>query len=170
MGAWRLPALFAVVVAVGLSGCGGDNDPAGEPPTTAPPDPADTRPSSPEESSFPAEFTKQVDPICVKAQQEIDKLAVGGISDQETLKEAADVYRDTATELEGLKPPEQNRAAYGEFTDTFRDGSDQLEDLEAEVARGDSSAYQRATTILDEIKTDTRDLASDYSFEECAAG
>jgi hypothetical protein len=172
MGACRLPAGLAVglALALGLTACGGDNDPSAEPPTTAPPDPADTRPSSAAESKFPADFVQQVDPICKKAQTQVDKLVATEVRDPERLKELANVYRDTATELEGLEAPEQNRVAYGRFTSAFRDGEDLFERLEEEVGRGDSSAYQRVTSTLDEINTDVESLATDYGFQECASG
>src|SRR5215208_716942 len=172
MGACRLPAGLAVALAIGLSltACGGDNDPSAEPPTTAPPEAADTRPSSATEAKFPPDFVQQVDPICKKAQTQVDKLVATEVRDPERLKQLSGVYRDTATELEGLKAPEQNRTAYGRFTDAFRDGQDLFERLEAEVGRGDSSAYQRVTSTLDEINTDVESLASDYGFQECASG
>jgi hypothetical protein len=171
MGACRRLAglTISLALALGLLACGGDNDPSAEPPTTAPPEAADTRPSSPEEGNFPADFVEQVDPICAKAQAEIDKVVAKEVRSTEQLQALVAVYEDTATELEGLKPPEQNAAAYKEFTDTFRDGQDLFTRLQAEVGRGDSSAYQRVTSTLDQVKTDTKDVADEFGFQACSA-
>lgn len=168
MGACRLPAVLTVVLTLALPACGGANDPGGEPPTTSPPEPADTRPSTPRERSFPAEFTEQVDPICAKAMDEVDKLAEQQIEDQGALGRVGDVYRDAATELEGLKPPEQNATAYGRFTDSFREAQELFAEIEAEAGRGDNSVFQRVPGVLDEAKTNIKDLANQYGFKECA--
>lgn len=162
--------VVGAALALGVSACGGDNDPSNEPPTTAPPEPADTRPSTSGESRFPADFVKQVDPICTKAQDEIDKLVVDEIRDPAKLKQLTGVFADTAAELEALEPPEENVSAYQEFTDAFRDGERNFTQLEGEVERGDSSAYQRVNSTLDEVETDLRDQASQNGFEACAAG
>jgi hypothetical protein len=171
MGACRSLAglVIGLSLALGLAACGGDNDPAGEPPTTAPPEPADTRPASPGEANFPADFTNQVDQVCAKAKSEIDKLVSTEVRDPEQLQQLSEVHKNTATELEGLKPPADNAAAYQEFTDAWRDGEDLFARLQAEVGRGDSSAYQRVNSTLDQVKTDVRDVATEYGFQECAA-
>ena len=169
MGACRLPAVLALTVALGLTACGGDNDPSAEPPTTSPPEAAETRPSTAQEREFPAEFRKQVDPICGQAQTELDKLAAQEIRDQAALRAASGVYEDAAVKLEKLEPPEQNATAYKRLTDAFRDGQDLLTRLNAEVGRGDSSAYQRVPSILDQVNTEIKDLGTQYGFRECAA-
>jgi hypothetical protein len=156
-----------LALALGVSACGGDNDPAGEPPTTAPPEPSDSRPTSPEAKNFPAAFVKKVDPICVKAQRQMDKLTANEIRDRARLKALAGVFEDTATELEALKPPAKNADAYKEFTDAFRDGQDLFIRLDGEVGRGDSSAYQRVTSTLNQVQTDYRESASDFGFTGC---
>jgi len=170
MGTWRRSgcAAIAAALALGLGACSGDNDPAGEPPTTSPPEPAETKPISPQESSFPAEFRKQVDPICAGAQKEIDKLAGTEIRDRPTLQKLGGVYGDTASKLEKLEPPKQNATAYKQFTDAFRDGQDLVKRLDSEVGRGDSSAYQRVRSILDQVDTNVTDLAGQYGFTGCA--
>ena len=160
--------MMAIVLALGVSACAGDNDPAAEPPTTAPPEAADQRPTSPEAASFPPDFVKQVDPICDKAQAEIDKLVGTEIRDPARLKELIGVFEDTATELEGLKPPTKNAEAYQEFTDGWRDGVRNFTQLEGEVGRGDNSAYQRVTSTLDEVDVDIKENASQFGFQDCA--
>jgi hypothetical protein len=75
MNARRLSATLALTLSLGLAACGGDNDPSAEPPTTAPPEPADTRPTSPEAANFPESFVKKVEPICTQTQRSIDDLA-----------------------------------------------------------------------------------------------
>jgi hypothetical protein len=169
MGAWRLPAVavLAISVALGLSACGGDNDPAGEPPTTSPPEANETAPKSPAEQSFPADFQQKVDPVCAKAQAQIDKIAATNLRDQASLKKLAGVYAGAASDLEALKPPAQNASAYKQFTDAFRNGQDLVTRLNGEVSRGDSSAYQRVPTILDEVNTEVKDQASQYGFKGC---
>lgn len=169
MGVRRLLTLSAVVLTFVLSACGGDNDPAGEPPTTSPPEPADTRPSSPEEGNFPAEFVEQVDPVCVKALDEVDEISAQQIDDQAAVGQVANAYRDAATELEGLEAPEQNATAYGRFTDAFREAQRLMEEIDAEAGRGDNSVFQRVPGVLDEANTNIRDLANEYGFTECAA-
>jgi hypothetical protein len=168
MGTCRLPALLAVSIAIGLAGCGGDNDPSAEPPTTSPPEPAETRPESPEAGQFPAEFVKQVDPICTKAQGEIDKIANTRARDEASVDKLAQIYATTAKDLEALKPPGQNATAYQQFTDSWRDGEDLFQRLSGELGRGDSSAFQRVPAILDEANTEIKDLASEYGFQGCA--
>jgi hypothetical protein len=168
MGACRRFAVLALVLTLGLSACGGDNDPAGEPPTTSPPEAADTRPASAQERNFPADFVKQVDPVCAQALEEVDKLSAQKIEDEAALGEVADVYRDAATELEGFEAPEQNATAYGRFTDAFREAQRLLEEIEAEAGRGDNSVFQRVSGVLDEANTNIKDLAEQYGFEECA--
>jgi hypothetical protein len=169
MGTCRLPALLATAVVIGLAGCGGDNDPSNEPPTTSPPEPAESKPQSPEAKSFPAEFQKKVDPICVKAQAEVDKIAGTTPRDRASVQKLSDIYKNAATDLEALQPPEQNATAYKQFTDAFRDGQDLFTRLDAEVGRGDSSAYQRVSSILDEVNTDVKDLATQYGFTDCGS-
>ena len=161
--------MLALSLALGLGACGGDNDPAAEPPTTAPPEPSDSRPSSQREASFPADFRNQVDPICQKAKAQIDKLVGNEIRDRARLKQLAGVYGDTASKLEGLKPPKKNAAAYKEFTDSFRDGQDLFTRLDGEVGRGDSSAYQRVNGELDQVNSDVKDMAIEFGFEKCAS-
>ena len=170
-GAYRLPgvAVLAVSAALGVGACGGDNDPAGEPPTTTPPEPVETRPKSPEEKSFPASFTKKVDPICLKTQEEVDKVAGTRARSEAAVKKLAGIYGDAATDLEGLKPPEQNAAAYKQFTDAFRSGEDLFTRLEEEVGRGDSSAFQRVPSTLDQVNTQIKDTAQQYGFDGCAS-
>jgi hypothetical protein len=168
MGACRLLAVAAVLLAFAGSGCGGDNDPGGEPPTTSPPEAADTRPSTPQESNFPAEFVDQVDPVCAKAFDEVDKLSAKQIDDQAELAELSGIYKDAATELEGFEPPEQNATAYKRFTDAFREGQEVVGELEGEAGRGDNSVFQRVSSVIDEANTNIKDLASQYGFEECA--
>jgi hypothetical protein len=167
MGPCRLLAVLAVALTFGLSACGGDNDPAGEPPTTAPPDPADTRPVSPEEGNFPADFVEQADPICAQALTEVDKQSQQEIDDEAALGEVSKVYGDAATELEGLEPPEANATAYGRLTDSFREGADLFSRLQDE-AGGDSSVYQRVPSTIDEANTNIKDLANQFGFTECA--
>src|SRR5215218_300239 len=157
MGTCRLPALIAVTIAVALAGCGGDNDPAGEPPTTAPPETVETKPQSPEAKQFPADFTKKVDPICVKAQKEVDKVAGTRARSRAAVQKLSAIYGGAAKELAALKPPEQNASAYQEFTGAFRDAEDLFTRLDEEVGRGDSSAYQRVPSTLDQVNTDIKD-------------
>jgi hypothetical protein len=161
--------LIATVVAIGLAGCGGDNDPSGEPPTTSPPEPAETAPQSPEEKSFPAEFREKADKICTEAEAEVDKVAGSNVRDRASVQKLSDIYENAATELEGLEPPQANAEAYERFTDAFRDAQDLFVRLDQEVGRGDESAYQRVSSILDEVKTDVKDLATQYGFEGCAS-
>jgi hypothetical protein len=170
-GASRLPGLvvLAVFAALGLSACGGDNDPAGEPPTTTPPSPVETRPKSPEEKSFPASFAKKVDPICTKAQAAVDKVAATRARNEAAVQKLSSLYGDAATDLEALKPPEQNAAAYEQFTQAFRSGEDLFKRLGAEVERGDSSAYQRVPSTLDQVNTEIKDTAQQYGFDGCAS-
>jgi hypothetical protein len=168
MGPCRLPALLAVTAVVALAGCGGANDPAGEPPTTAPPSPVETKPQSPEAKQFPAAFTRKVDPICVKAQSQIDKVAGTRARSQPALEKLAAIYGGTAKRLEGLKPPAKNAPAYQEFTGSFRDAQDLFKRLDQEVGRGDTSAYQRVPSTLDQVNTDIKDQASQYGFQGCA--
>jgi hypothetical protein len=168
MGACRLFAVLGLVLTLGLTACGGDNDPSGEPPTTSPPEPADTRPSSPEEGNFPSDFVKKVDPVCVKALDDVDQLSAQQIDEQAELGELSGIYGDAATELEGFKPPEQNATAYQRFTDAFREGQDLAGQIEAEAGRGDNSVFQRVPGVIDEANTNIKDLASQYGFEECA--
>jgi hypothetical protein len=159
--------VLAVSAALGVGACGGDNDPAGEPPTTTPPEPVDTRPKSPEEKSFPASFAKKVDPICLKAQEEIDKVAGTRARNQAAVKKLAATYGDAADDLEALKPPEQNAAAYKQFTDAFRSGEDLFTRLNEEVGRGDSSVFQRVPSTLDQVNTEIKDTAQQYGFSGC---
>ena len=170
-GACRLPAIavLAVSAALGVSACGGDNDPAGEPPTTTPPEAVDTRPKSPEEKEFPASFTQKVDPICVKAQEQVDKVAGTRARSEAAVQKLAVIYGNAAGDLEGLKPPEQNAAAYKQFTDAFRSGEDLFNRLGAEVKRGDSSAFQRVPSTLDQVNTEIKDVAQQYGFDGCGA-
>ena len=169
MGTCRIPALIATVVAIGFAGCTGDNDPSGEPPTTAPPEPAETAPQSPEEQNFPADFAKKADKICAAAEAEVDKVAGSNVRDRASVRKLASIYEDAATELEALEPPETNAEAYKRFTNGFRDAQDQFTRLDEEVGRGDESAYQRVSSILDEVKSDVKDQATQYGFEECAS-
>ena len=164
----RLLAVFAVAAAMGLAACGGRND-AAEPPTTAPPQPADTRPVSPEEQSFPAEFVKKVDPVCVKALGEVDKHAGAGIEikDPGTLEKIAAAYEDAGTELDGQKPPEQNATAYGRFTQAFHDGGDLFTRMADEASR-DPKTYARVPSTVDQVNTDVKDLADQFGFTKCA--
>src|SRR4051812_45541278 len=103
MGACRLPAVAVVAasVALGLSACGGDNDPSAEPPTTTPPEPAETKPQSPAEKSFPTAFAQKVDPICVKAEQQIDKVAGTRARSRPAVQKLASIYEGAASDLEG---------------------------------------------------------------------
>ena len=171
MGACRLSAAAVLVVsaALGMSACGGDNDPAGEPPTTTPPQPVETRPKSPEEKSFPAAFAKKVDPICVKAQEQVDKVAGTRARSEAAVKKLAGIYASAAADLEGLKPPEQNAAAYKQFTEAFRSGEDLFTRLNEEVGRGDSSAFARVPSTLDQVNTEIKDVAQQYGFDGCAS-
>jgi hypothetical protein len=170
-GAYRLPgvALVAVAAALGLSACGGDNDPAGEPPTTSPPEPVESRPKSPEEKNFPASFSQKVDPICVKAQAEIDKVAGTRARSEAAVQKLAGIYGDAAGDLEAVKPPEKNAAAYEQFTHAFRSGEDLFKRLGAEVERGDSSAFQRVPSVLDQVNTEIKDVAQQYGFDGCGS-
>jgi hypothetical protein len=152
-----------------VGACGGDNDPAGEPPTTSPPEPVQTRPKSPEEKDFPAAFTQKVDPICVKAQQEIDKVAGTRARSEAAVQKLSGLYGAAAADLEALKPPEQNAAAYKQFTDAFRSGEDLFKRLGAEVGRGDSSAFQRVPSTLDQVNTEIKDVAQQYGFDGCGS-
>lgn len=170
-GACRLSAIAVLAVSAGLGvgACGGDNDPAGEPPTTSPPTPIESRPKSPAEKDFPAAFTKKVDPICVKAQQQVDKVAGTRARSEAAVKKLAGIYAATAGDLEGLKPPEKNAAAYKQFTDAFRSGQDLFTRLNEEVGRGDSSAFARVPSTLDQVNTEIKDVAQQYGFDGCAA-
>ena len=168
MDARRLFASLAVSLAFGLASCSGDNDPGGEPPTTAPPEPADTRPTSPEGAKFPQSFVKKVEPICVQARRSIDDLAP--IEDEVGLREATSVYEDTARKLRKLKPPQQNAAAYDRFVEVYRDAARTLNGIYGELQRGDSSALQRVSPVLDNVNTEGGDAAEDYGFTKCTTG
>jgi hypothetical protein len=169
-GARRLHAFAVLAVSAALlSACGGDNDPAGEPPTTSPPEANETAPKSAAETNFPAEVQEKVDPICVKAQEEVDKVAGTRARSEAAVQQLASIYEDAAKELEAVKPPEQNAQAYKQFTDAFRDGQDLFTRLEAEVGRGDSSAFQRVPSTLDEVNTEIKDLAQQYGFSGCGS-
>jgi hypothetical protein len=168
LGVRRLPAALALTIALGLTACGGANDPAGEPPTTAPPEPADTRPASPEAKSFPADFVKKVDPVCVETLDQVDKLAGNEVKDRATLQKIAKTYGDAATELEAQKPPEKNATQYKRFTEAFHDGSDLFSDLDVEVGHGDTGAYQRVPATIDQVGTEVKDLAMQFGFTQCA--
>ena len=168
MGTCRKPALIALTIAVGLAGCGGANDPAGEPPTTAPPEPADTKPQPPEAKNFPAAFTKKVDPICTKAQDAVDKVAGTRARSRPAVQKISSIYADAAAQLEGLKPPKKNTSTYQEFTHAFRNGEDLFKQVDAEVGRGDDSAFARVPSTLDQVNTAIKDQASQYGFNGCA--
>jgi hypothetical protein len=112
---------------------------------------------------------KEVDPICTKAQGEIDKVANTRARDEASVDKLAKAYGTGAEELEALKPPEENATAYKQFTDSWRDGEDLFQRLSGELERGDSSAFQRVPSILDEVNTEIKDLASEYGFQDCAS-
>jgi len=160
--------VLAVCAAL-LAACGGDNDPAGEPPTTSPPEAGETARQSAAENSFPADFQQKVDPICVKAQEALDKVAGTRARSRAAVQKLAGIYEDAAKDLEGLKPPEQNAAAYQQFTDAFRDGQDLFTRLDAEADRGDSSTFQRVPSTLDEVNSEIKDLAQQYGFSGCSS-
>ena len=168
MNARPLFASALLILSLGLAACGGDNDPSGEPPTTAPPEPADTRPTSPEEASFPASFVKQVDPICEETYKKIDELAP--IEDEAKVKQAASTYDDAAKQLGELKPPQKNAEAYDRFVEVFSDASSTLDGIAGEMARGDSSAIQRVQPAIDNVNTEGGSAAEDYGFTKCTAG
>ena len=168
MHARRLSATALLTLTLGLAACGGDNDPSGEPPTTAPPEPADTRPTSPEEGEFPAAFVKKVEPICTETQAEIDKLAP--IEDEAGVKQAATAFDDASKKLGDLKPPAKNAEAYDRFVQVYADAARTLDDLNGELTRGDSSALQRVQPILDNVATEGGDIAEDYGFTKCTSG
>jgi hypothetical protein len=168
MNARRLAATSLLIFTLGLAACGGDNDPAGEPPTTSPPEPADTRPTSPEEANFPASFVKKVEPICEKTYTAIDELAP--IEDEAKIKQAASTYDDAYKEFTALKPPAKNAEAYDRFTEIFRDGSRTLDGIAGEMARGDSAASQRVQPAIDQINTEAGSAADDFGFTKCNPG
>ncbi len=168
MNARRLLATSLLILSAALAACGGDNDPAGEPPTTSPPEPADTRPSSPEEGSFPASFVKQVEEVCVPAQRKLDNLAP--IEDEKGLDQAVQVYENTESELRGLKPPAENAEAYDRFVEVYGDAASTLDGILGEVKRGDTSAFQRVQPTLDNVATEGGDAAEDYGFTKCVSG
>ena len=167
MDARRILATLTLTAALGLTACGGDNDPSAQPPTTAPPEPADTRPTSPGESRFPAEFVERVEPICVQAQRTIDDLAP--IEDEGALRKAVEAYEDASRKFGELDPPEQNKEAFRRFTDIYTDAATTLNGLLAEVGRGDTSAFQRVTPVLDTVNTEGSDIAQEYGFTKCVS-
>ena len=168
MNARRLFASALLILTLGLAACGGSNDPSGEPPTTAPPEPADTRPTSPEAASFPDSFVKKVDPICEETYMKIDELAP--IEDEATVKKAASTYDDAAKQLRELKPPQKNAEAYDRFVEVFGDASSTLDGIAGEMARGDSAAIQRVQPAIDNVNTEAGSAAEDYGFTKCTAG
>jgi hypothetical protein len=168
MDARRPLATLTLIAALGLTACGGDNDPSAEPPTTAPPEPADTRPTSPGESRFPASFVKRVEPICVQSQRSIDDLAP--IEDEAALRKAAAVYEDAATKFGELKPPQENAGAFRRFVEVYRDAAKTLNGILGEVNRGDSGAFQRVQPVLDNVASEGGDAAEDYGFTKCTSG
>jgi hypothetical protein len=168
MNARRLPASALLILTLGLAACGGNNDPSGEPPTTSPPEPADTRPTSPEAASFPPSFVKKVDPICQETYTKIDELAP--IEDEANVKKAAGVYDDAYKQFTALKPPAKNAEAYDRFTEVFRDASRTLDGIAGEMARGDSAAAQRVQPAIDQVNTEAGSAAEDYGFTKCTAG
>ena len=164
----RLSATALLTLTLGLAACAGDNDPAGEPPTTAPPEPADTRPTSPEENKFPASFVKKVEPICTEMQATVDELAP--IEDEAGVKQAAAAYDDAAKKFGELEPPAKNAEAYRSFVEVYRDAARTLDDINGELTRGDSSALQRVQPILDNVNTEGGSAAEDYGFTKCTSG
>src|SRR3954452_7446116 len=99
-GARQLHAVAVLAVSAAfLSACGGDNDPSAEPPTTTPPEPAETKPQSPAEKSFPTAFAQKVDPICVKAEQQIDKVAGTRARSRPAVQKLASIYEGAASDL-----------------------------------------------------------------------
>lgn len=168
MNARRPLATLTLIAALGLPACGGDDDPSAEPPTTSPPEPADTRPETPGERRFPASFVKRVEPICVQTQRSIDDLAP--IEDEAALRKAVAVYEDAARKFGELQPPAQNADAFRQFVEVYRDAAKTLNGILAEVNRGDSSAFQRVTPVLDNVNSEGGDAATDYGFTKCTSG
>ena len=157
--------LLTLALGVGLTACSGDNDPSAEPPTTAPPEPADTRPTPAPETEFPPAFVKKVERICVQTQRSIDDLSP--IEDEASLREAVVVYEGTTRKLRELKPPERTAEAFDRFVEVYADGARSLNGIFAEVGRGDSSAFQRVTQVIDTVNTESSDAAQDYGFKKC---
>jgi hypothetical protein len=168
MGVRRLLAAIATVVVLGLAACGGANDPAGQPPTTTPPEPADTRPVTPEEGDFPADFVKKADPVCAKAVTDIDKTAGGRVQDRATLQKIIKTYDTAAKDLEALKPPEKNATVYKRLTQAFSGGADQFTQIDTQVGHGDTGAYQQVPDSIDTVRTEVQDLANQFGFTQCA--
>ena len=79
-----------------------------------------------------AEFVKQADAICVKAEAEIERIGKS-VGDNPTLAQVKDAYDDRlipafenqVDELRALKPPEADRETISKMLDDLSEGIDQ---------------------------------------------
>jgi hypothetical protein len=160
---------LACAAALALFGCGDDDGPAN-------PEPETNEFTTPEPESD--DFVAEANEICIATEDAAelynDEIESAGLHSPESvryLRRAAAARRRGLAELQAVRPPEEDAAAYAEFLRAYEVNLVKLEDVADSIERGDVDEARR---IEEEVNLSTEEesdpLAAELGIDECASG
>jgi hypothetical protein len=149
---------LVVIPALVLAACGGDEAP--EQPINPPTETSTTADLTKEE------FIEEADAICEEANNAIATIAAEGGGTTEAA-EIADLRQGVLDQIDGLGPPEDDRATLDTFLSGLEDQVEAGNKIALAVERADESTIPAYEEELNAAQEQSATAASEYGFEEC---
>ena len=154
----RLTAVAAGALAIGFTGCGGDD------PTTS----TVTSSSSTTTSAVSTdEFITAADARCAEANAAVANLSSEGSASSTVIQQQLDITQQTLKGLKALGTPEDPDGSLGDYYDAVKEQISLLGQQQSALASGDSATADALTTQLDQAESDAQTAAQSFGFEEC---
>jgi hypothetical protein len=154
----RLAVAATAAVAVGVGGCGGDDST-----TTSVAPSTDTTAGA----VSTEEFITAADARCAEANAAIANLSSDESASATTVEQELGITRQTMKGLKSLGSPEDPDGSLADYYAAVEQEISLLGQEQSALATGDTVSVQAVTAELDQARSDARDAAESFGFEEC---
>jgi hypothetical protein len=157
----KLPLALALVLAVGIAGCGGGDDSgsttAAITETTAPP------------ALTKEELIAQGDAICAEVNAAVGTVSASNTEGTSQIGQEANLYSGMVERIKDLGTPEDS-SGYAEFIAAADELSQAESDAELASERGDEGGLAAAEEEASSALASFQSAAASYGFEDCSEG
>jgi hypothetical protein len=154
----RLAVAATAAIAVSAGGCGGDDSTTSSVTSSA---------DATSGTVSTEEFITAADARCAEANAAIANLSSDTAASATTVEQELNITRQTLKGLKSLGSPEDPDGSLADYYAAVKQEISLLGQEQSALATGDTVSVQAVTAELDQARSDARDAAQSFGFEEC---